>query len=442
MPEVIAIARQGLAIGGPAEVGFDKTTLPYVPGSTLRGALASAWIAEHGIPAAGSRHRDDFIRLFERDVRYGPLFQDGTTVVPLSAAWCKYPSTPACAGWSADAAVDGNAWTCPHCGHGTDTGKGEVAGVRMRRILRTELDDDGRPIEGRLYARHELDSGATYRGHLTGTHPWLQQPREICLGGRTSTRGLAQVQLAPEPGEPAARVIPASAAADGALVVRLTSPAVIVDGAGRPAFDPVPAILQVLEMPASAVENRRCWVRPVRVGGWHAASGLPKPTELALEMGSVVSLRFRDQPSPESLRRLATEGIGLRRIEGFGSVQVNPPPWRLAEVPSTTLAPAQQPVPALTLLRERGLLDDELTVRWLVSRSRLVLVERERDPRYSHAALFGERVPVFFDDAQADAVREIFSSPRLTTVIPLLEQELEQLASHGSGTITGGGGNP
>ena len=234
MPEVIAIARQGLAIGGPAEVGFDKTTLPYIPGSTLRGALASVWISEHGIPKASHPRREEFIGLFERDIRYGPLFQDGTSVVPLTATWCKYPSTSGCEEWSADAAVDGDAGTCPHCGNGTDTGKGEVSGVRIRRVLRTELDGDGRPVQGRLYARHELESGITYRGYLTGSHPWLQEAREIWLGGRTSTRGLATVEVTPEPDEPAAPVIPALARADGALVVRLTSPAIIVDDAARP----------------------------------------------------------------------------------------------------------------------------------------------------------------------------------------------------------------
>lgn len=195
MPEVIAIARQGLAIGGPAEVGFDKTTLPYIPGSTLRGALASVWISEHGIPKASHPRREEFIGLFERDIRYGPLFQDGTSVVPLTATWCKYPSAPGCEEWSADVAVDGDAGTCPRCGNGTDTGKGEVSGVRIRRVLRTELDRDGRPVQGRLYARHELESGITYRGYLTGSHPWLRQAREIWLGGRTSTRGLATVEV-------------------------------------------------------------------------------------------------------------------------------------------------------------------------------------------------------------------------------------------------------
>jgi CRISPR-associated protein Csx10 len=435
MPEVTAIARQGLAIGGPAEVGFDKTTLPYIPGSTLRGALASVWISEHGIPEAGNPRREEFIGLFERDIRYGPLFQDGTSVIPLSATWCKYPSAKACEAWSTDAAVDGDAGTCPHCGSGTDTGKGEVTGVRMRRVLRTELDGDGRPVDGRLYARHELESGITYRGYLTSGHPWLQQHREIWLGGRASTRGLATITVTPEPDAPAPPMIAASVRADGALVVRLTSPAIIVDDAGRPALDPVPEILRVLGMSRSAVASSRCWTRPVRVGGWHAASGLPKPAELAMELGSVVTLQLRDQPGPGSLLRLALEGIGLRRIEGFGSVQVNPPPWRR----TVASEPAQETEPsALAALRDHGLLRDETTVRWLVSRSRLVLVERERDPGYSFASLFEERVAVFFDDAQADAVRDLFGSPRLVTVIPLLEQALERMGADEPGTATGG----
>ncbi len=148
VPEVIAAARQGLAVGGPGEVGFDKVTLPYVPGSTLRGALATAWILEHGIPDAANPRREEFIALFERDIRYGPLLQDGTAVVPLSAVWCKYPATPACEQWSADAAVDGEATTCPHCGQGTDAGKGEVTGVRVRRVLRTPQDAEGRAKDG------------------------------------------------------------------------------------------------------------------------------------------------------------------------------------------------------------------------------------------------------------------------------------------------------
>jgi CRISPR-associated protein Csx10 len=427
MPEAVAIARQGLAIGGPAEVGFDKLTLPYVPGSTLRGALASVWIQQNGVPGRDNPRREEFISLFERDVRYGPLFQDGSAVVPLSALWCKYPATAACRSWSADAATEDDTAVCPHCGGATEVGKGEVTGVQAQRILRTRLDDDGRAMDGHLYARQELAAGLTYRGHLAGTHPWLQEPKEIWLGGRTSTRGLATFGLTPEPELPGKLAVPASPRSDGALVIRLTSPAIIVDDAGRPSLDPVPEILRVLGLPENSQEVARCWTRPVRVGGWHAASGLPKPTELALSLGSVVVLHLREQPDQEALRRLACEGIGLRRIEGFGSVQLNPQPWRRTPEPPAEAAAAEPSL--LAGLREHGLLQDETVVRWLLDRCRLVLVERHRDPGFSVTALFEERVAVYFSDAQAAAVAAVFCSARLPAAIPLIEQELERITA-------------
>lgn len=439
MPEVIATARQGLAVGGPAEVGFDKGTLPYVPGSTVRGALATAWIQQNGIPDAGNPLREQFIGLFERDIRYGPLLQEGTAVTPLTAIWCKYPSTPACAAWSADAAADGDAATCPHCGKGTETGKGEVAGVRVRRIMRTRLDTDGRALDGNLFARHELESGLTYRGHLAGQHPWLAQPREIWLGGRTSTSGLADIRVAGEPAGPAGPAIRASPRPDGALVIRLTSPAVIVDDAGRPALDPAREVLRVLGMEAAALRASQCWTRPVRVGGWHAASGLPKPVEVAMAMGSAAVLHFSQQPSQDQLRRLASDGIGLRRIEGFGTVDINPQPWqRPAAPPPAQPAEAGPAEPSvLAPLRELALLRDETVVRWLLDRCRLVLVERERDPGFQASPLLTERVAVYFDDAQADAVSALFASRQLPAAIPILEQTLDQLTAPSPGTAPG-----
>lgn len=439
MPEVTVTARQGLAVGGPAEVGYDKGTLPYVPGSTVRGALATAWIQQNGIPDTGNRLREQFIGLFERDIRYGPLLQEGTSVTPLTAIWCKYPATPACATWSADAAVDGDIIICPNCGKGTETGKGEVTGVRVRRIMRTRLDAEGRALEGNLFARHELEAGLTYRGHLAGRHPWLAEPREIWLGGRTSTSGLADIHVTDEPAASSVSAVHGSPRPDGALVIRLTSPAVIVDDAGRPALDPASEILRVLGMDAAALLASQCWTRPVRVGGWHAASGLPKPVELAMSMGSVVVLHFSQQPSQEQLSRLASDGIGLRRIEGFGTVDINPQPWqRPAASPPAQPAEAGPAVPSvLAVIRELALLQDETVVRWLLDRCRLVLVERERDPGFRTAPLLTERVAVYFDDAQADAVSALFGSRQLPAAIPILEQTLDQLTASSTGVAPG-----
>jgi hypothetical protein len=78
-------------------------------------------------------------------------------------------------------------------------------------------------------------------------------------------------------------------------------------------------------------------------------------------------------------------------------------------------------------LRKLELLQDETVLRWLVDRSRLVMVERERDPGFSASSLLTERTAVYFDDAQADAVSDLFSSPGLPAAVPVLELILEQL---------------
>ncbi|GAB3275258.1 hypothetical protein GCM10027589_00250 [Actinocorallia lasiicapitis] len=419
MRDVTITAHQGLILGGPAEVGFDKTSLDYIPGSVLRGALAAAWIKEHGVPARTNPHRKEFIDLFEGEIRYGRLLQDGTSVTPLTAQRCKYPRTSDCLAWSADAAVDEEAVRCPNCGGGIDAGKGEIVGVQVRRVLRAALEDDGRAKDGHLYARRELSSARTYRGTITGSHPYLDQERHLWLGGRTTTSGHVTLRTTPA----APRAVPDSPRPDGALIVQLTGPAIVVDDVGRPSLDPVPEILRLLGLPGSALKTSRTWTRPQRVGGWHAASGLPKPTELALNMGSVTVLHLSEGGDTE---RLAREGIGLRRSEGFGTVQLNPAPWRLPARSSET----QQPEPtALDAVRDLGLLDREREVRWLLDRGRQALVARERGRPAVIADFFQERVAIHFDDPQAEAVRELFNSEQLPAALALLELRLEQVAN-------------
>jgi CRISPR-associated protein Csx10 len=428
--EVNAKALQGLAIGGPAEVGFDKATLRYIPGSTLRGALAAAWIAEHGLPKRQNPRRDEFVAVFEREIRFGPLFQVGSALVPLTAIWCKYPRTPDCATWSQDAAVVGPTALCPHCGQGVATGKGEIDGVSHTRVVRTALDEIGRAKNRTLRARHELTAGTEYHGRLTGWHEWLSSPREIFIGGMTSISGLTSLSIAPS----AVRVpVPLSPRADGALVLRLRSPAIVVDDAGRPSLDLVPELLRILGLPSAAVDRGRTrqWTRPVKVGGWHAASGLPKPTEYAIAHGSVIVLavdrEFEGGIDDARLAELAAHGIGLRRIEGFGDIEINPPAWRPAVRAASPASTTEPTLPdPLAGLRVQGLLDKLETVSWLLDRGRRVLIERQNDRKYSPEPLLAERIALHFDDPQADAVRSLFSSPRLGAALPLLERERDR----------------
>ena len=79
----------------------------------------------------------------------------------------------------------------------------------------------------------------------------------------------------------------------------------------------------------------RVWARRERVGGWHAASRLPKPVELAVAAGSVLLLCFDQPPPSDGLLALSGRGIGLRRSEGFGALRVSTTAWTHPVCPET-----------------------------------------------------------------------------------------------------------
>ena len=70
----------------------------------------------------------------------------------------------------------------------------------------------------------------------------------------------------------------------------------------------------------------RCYATADYRGGWNTAWGLPKDTELVAQMGSVyvyhTARRIDDPDWLSALTQLEEQGIGERRIEGFGQVRV------------------------------------------------------------------------------------------------------------------------
>ena len=75
-----------LALSLRRATGNDLETLTHISGSTLRGALAYAWLGAHGRPADPPA---DFKKLFlSGEVRFGGLQLDGALSAPLSARAC------------------------------------------------------------------------------------------------------------------------------------------------------------------------------------------------------------------------------------------------------------------------------------------------------------------------------------------------------------------
>lgn len=348
---VTLTAEEPLRIGA-GTIGQVVKSQPHVPGSVLRGALAARWIAEHGSPdTVDAQQREEFLALFEGAIRFGPLFPEGSALVPLPVSHCRYRPWPQCASQVVDAAhlpepASDAPRACAHCGGPLQPGKGQLqGGVSLVDAMHAPLASDETAAEGNLHSREYLPAGTRLQGTIVGEHRWLDAaPGRAWIGGKRSVGGLASLDVQRmELPTPAARE-------DGLLHLELQAPGVFVDQAGRPLTSfPLHEIARVLER--EEPEIVRSWTRMTDVGGWHAASRLPKPMDHALAEGSAVLLRFREGPLEEHERRLlAARGLGLRRSEGLGWVVVNPPSRASDPHPDTDQAerdgqPAADPDP-------------------------------------------------------------------------------------------------
>jgi hypothetical protein len=110
----------------------------------------------------------------------------------------------------------------------------------------------------------------------------------------------------------------------GRHVLRCVGPMIVLDDAGR-ATTNIGYELSRRGLGHTTVKGK--WTRSVLVGGWHAVSGLPKPSDDALIAGSSWVV---DVPADETQiwSRALADGLGYRRREGFGVVELDPTPWR------------------------------------------------------------------------------------------------------------------
>jgi len=324
--ELVLTLRQPAQIGDRAREDFVLGTQEHVPGTVVRGAFAGAWLAKNGVSAPGTPERGEFLQLFEGGVRFGPLLRPGTEFLPLSVVTHKYQEKETCAEVEYDRALAGETpLRCPDCGSPLDQVKTLRGGrPQVRRRTSVSIGESGVARRGVLFTRETLDAGQEFRGTLVAADPGslaiLAGLGPIRIGGRRTTHGLADVGIRQEAdGSP----LPAAQRRDdGMLVIRLRSPGIFTDAQGRPSRDPDPSELtEVLGTPAHVVHR---WTRWQQVGGWHVASGLPKPAEVAVVAGSTYVISAERTLADAALDELGRRGLGLRRYEGFGDLA--PPP--------------------------------------------------------------------------------------------------------------------
>lgn len=312
-----ATLTQTAALGVTGRADHRHDTYDHVPGSVLRGALAACWLRTPGAPGP-----DDgaFREVFEGDGSFGPLHSSTSLPVPLSAHVHKAGLDAPCGTpwWDA---VDGLVpEVCPKCRPSSaklEPSKGQPTGpAAISSRSRVAIGADGLAEDGRLFRRAALDRGTVLTGWVSGPAVDALTPggtavSRLRFGGERSIRGTADIQVS--------EAAPPPVRAEGRTVIlRLSSPGVFVDRTGHPTDKPSkPELADLLDVKIADV---RAWTRWTEVGGWHMASGLPKPRDRAVTAGSTYRIECAAPPAPERLAALAARGIGLRRREGFGAL--------------------------------------------------------------------------------------------------------------------------
>jgi CRISPR-associated protein Csx10 len=322
MSELTLTLRQPAQIGDRSREDFVVATLDYIPGTVVRGAFAAAWLARNGVSQPGTLERAEFLRLFEGGVRFGALLQAKTEFTPMSVAGHKYEANDNCAYREYDRARgDKVPSQCPQCDSPFEQIK-EPRGGKPAKKRRTSVSihESGVARTGQLFTRETLEAGQDFTGTIVAEDPrdleLLADLGPIRVGGRRTTHGLAAVTIGDTAPPPTAEVRP-----DGKLIIRLRSPGIFIDSRGYPIPEPDQAELRHVLGTDAKVDHK--WIRWQQVGGWHAASGLPKPAELAVAPGSTYVISA-EGVSQAALDELGRRGLGLRRHEGFGDLAPKP----------------------------------------------------------------------------------------------------------------------
>lgn len=367
--------------------------LRYIPGTTLRGALAAQYLQ--------SRQADrDFHTLFLEECVFFPDLNP----VPLDANGQPLPETSrplpatarACKRYGAEhldslsdsllrlelAAVLGQGtplreqdWkTCPVCANDRDRLSGAYVGLvrfkkadaHARLITGTSINRATNTVEEtQLFSFDALEEGQFFRGWLqlqdAMAETLLAQLQELAPAGGTlrlgmgRSRGFGQVKIIGwrEPrktetsledrwanlNHAAQRLWKAFKAGEPQgeyFSLTLESGLIRRDELLRPATG-IPTTVE-LGLP-EIVEPGRCALNTLTVQGWNAALGLPKTDTPALGPGSVLLYRLTDPTQKETvlarLKEIEREGTGERRTEGFGRIRACDPfhyYWTLQEV--------------------------------------------------------------------------------------------------------------
>jgi len=333
-------------------MGNETGTLEYIPGSALRGMLANLYLA-------GKKEDAAFRRLFvEECIQFSNLHPEQSWRLPLSAYSCKrqpgFLKDPSFTGPS-HRVVD-RLWEdflpeppqhCADCQQpltqlertfytGLDSALESVSPILTSRMSTAVVGSSGSARQGSLHSQQELAAQQTFSGYLVCSQADLvalqdalgSQEFQGYLGRKRS--GLVKVSLQQEGKNWDEPFVVSSPKYPGKAFAALTctSDLILVDELLRPVSSLSTENLAALCSPPAGVQIVKAFAASRTVAGWLGIGKIFKENDLAITAGSTFLLQFGEndrQVMLEWMQKLAVQGLGLRRSEGFGQVNFSEP---------------------------------------------------------------------------------------------------------------------
>lgn len=335
-----------------------SVSLPFIPGSMLRGAVIARYLAHHAIPDAAANPTCRRL-FFDGQTRYlhaYPMDRMKNRTLPTPHAWKveKGTKTPVY-----DLSVEPRdmeqAKSLSEPFLWLDGNEFELEETAKQINVHTQRDRKmGRAVEGAgaVFQYEAIAAGEAFGGVILCAdaaaadelQPLLEQGELPMGGSRGAGYGLVKVQDVQRLAD--WHEVPMDLddiSPGGELVITLLSDALIRDENGQHvAYLDAATLGTWLEAQLEPVPERT-HAQPAIVGGFNRKWGLPLPQTPVARAGSVYVFKAREMIPVKRLTRLIEEGIGERRIEGFGRIAIN---WHsqydvlnLREIPSQPSTP-------------------------------------------------------------------------------------------------------
>ena len=364
-------------------------SLPYVPGSALRGALVGRYLANYeGDDLAADAEAQKYF--FDAQTRYlnaYPVDSEGRRTLPTPNAWKKPKGNGRAAYDVFDLSVDPepagiyDQWQpkpvkrpfCSMKGEGVDLHK-----VKWQVNIHTMRDPvAGRALgvegQGAVFRYEALAPGQRLVGVIlcpdTDTADTLQallEDDETLLLGGSQSAGYGLTTIMEVKQEDNWQETPHELSAlSGHLTITLLSDAILRDAEGQYTAFLTPEILADYLDVTLTPDRARTFVEIGVVGGFNRKWGLPLPQTPVARAGSVFTFEIGEAKIPlDRLHKLIEEGIGERRAEGFGRVTVN---WHTqhATLNAAEVKPRPRPQQPVTLTEESTSLAQAMATRML-----------------------------------------------------------------------------